>query len=111
MSKIYKRAAARRDLVGHYVHLAEAGGLELADRFLRETEATFFELSMQREMGSPLTLRRPEFAGMRKWRVKTFENYLIFYLPRHDGVSIVRVLYAAQDWWNLLGMGTGGNLG
>lgn len=41
---------------------------------------------------------------MRKWRVPDFENFLIFYLPRRDGISVVRVLYAAQDWWSLLGI-------
>ncbi len=54
-----------------------------------------------------LTSRRPpcpELAGMRKWRINDFDNYLIFYLPRPDGVSIVRVLYSAQDWWSLLGI-------
>ena len=51
-----------------------------------------------------LTVRRPELAGMRKWHVKGFERLLIFYLPRQQGVSIVRVLHAAQDWWNLVGI-------
>ena len=41
---------------------------------------------------------------MRKWRVSGFENYLVFYLPRADGVSIVRVLHAARDWWSLFGI-------
>jgi toxin ParE1/3/4 len=27
----------------------------------------------------------------------------VFYEPRPDGVSIVRVLHAASDWWGLLG--------
>jgi len=43
---------------------------------------------------------------MRKWSVDEFENVLIFYMPRPDGVSIVRVLHEAQDWWGLLGMVT-----
>jgi toxin ParE1/3/4 len=55
-------------------------------------------------MGAPLTLRHPDLAGMRKWRVKDFDNFLIFYQPRPDGVSIVRVLHSAQDWWHLLGL-------
>ena len=55
-------------------------------------------------MGSPLTLRSPELAGLRKWPVKDFEKFLIFYLPRPDGASIVRVLHVAQDWWAMLGM-------
>lgn len=41
---------------------------------------------------------------MRKWRVDGFENVLIFYQPRPDGVAIVRVLHAARDWWGLLGL-------
>jgi hypothetical protein len=32
---------------------------------------------------------------MRKWQVSGFERFLIFYLPRRDGGSIVRVLHAA----------------
>ena len=33
MPKLYKRAAARRDLVEHAVYLAAEGGEELAERF------------------------------------------------------------------------------
>lgn len=52
-------------------------------------------------MGAPLVLRHPNLRGMRKWRVKGFDHYLIFYLPHPDGVSIVRVLHSARDWWGL----------
>lgn len=55
-------------------------------------------------MGTALPLRDPRLAGLRKWRINGFEKFLIFYLPRPGGVSIVRVLHAAQDWWNLLGI-------
>jgi toxin ParE1/3/4 len=102
--EVYKRAAARRDLVQHFVYLAENARLDTADRFLANAERCFTELAEQPEMGSPLTLKRSELAGMRKWRVPDFENFLVFYLPRRDGISVVRVLYAAQDWWSLLGM-------
>jgi toxin ParE1/3/4 len=36
--------------------------------------------------------------------INGFETFPIFYVPREDGVSIVRVLHAAQDWWSLLGI-------
>jgi toxin ParE1/3/4 len=49
-------------------------------------------------------LRSPQLAGLRKWQVGGFERILIFYLPRAGGVSIVRVLHAAQDWWSILGI-------
>jgi toxin ParE1/3/4 len=106
MPKIYQRAVARRDLVDHFVYLAENAGLATAERFLTNVGASFDELAGQPMIGVELTLRHPELAGLRKWRVKNFENYLIFYLPRADGVSIVRVLYAARDWWGLLGIET-----
>jgi hypothetical protein len=48
MPHVFKRAAARRDLVVHYVYLTENAG--------------------------------------------------------ENGVSIVRVLYATQDWWQLFGV-------
>ncbi|MCX7203190.1 MAG: type II toxin-antitoxin system RelE/ParE family toxin [Burkholderiales bacterium] len=46
---------------------------------------------------------RRDLANLRKWWVKDFDNHLIFYMPCPDGVSIVRVLHAASDWWALLG--------
>ena len=104
MPKAYQREAARRDLVEHFVYLAENASLDTAERFLAHAEASFDDLAGQPTMGAPLTLKRPELAGLRKWRVKDFDNFLIFYIPRPDGVSIVRVLYATRDWWGLLGM-------
>lgn len=41
---------------------------------------------------------------MRQWRIKGFVNHLIFYMPFQDGVSIVRVLHGAMDWWRLMGI-------
>lgn len=64
--------------------------------------AQFSQLAQDPAIGSLIKLRAPELGGLRKWRVRDFPNFLIFYLPRPDGVSIVRVLYASQDWWGLL---------
>ena len=104
MPKLYKRAAARRDLVEHAVYLAAEGGEELAERFLSRADASCTVLLHQPEIGSPLVVRDPDLVGIRKWPVKDFENFLIFYLPHDRGVTIVRVLYARQDWWQMLGV-------
>jgi len=90
--------------VEHFVYLAESAGLDTAERFLTNAEASFNDLTGQPTMGAPLTLQNPALSGIRKWRVKDFDNYLIFDLPRPDGVSIVRVLHGAQDWWSLSGL-------
>ena len=104
MPTVYRHAAARRDLVEQFVYLAEEAGLDTAERFLACAEASFYDLACQPMIGAPLTLRHPDLVTMRKWRIKEFENHLIFYLPQSDGVTIVRVLHAARDWWSLLGI-------
>lgn len=103
MPIVSKRESAKRDLVEHFVYLAENAGLDVADRFLSSAESSFMDLARQPKMGAPLTLKHPDLANIRKWRVKDFDNHLVFYEPRPDGVSIVRVLHAASDWWALLG--------
>lgn len=104
MPRIYQRAAAERDLVEQFVYLAENAGMDVAERFLANAEASFNDLAGLPMMGAPLSLQDPLLAGLRKWAVKDFENHLIFYLPRSDGVSIIRVLHAGSDWWTLLGI-------
>ena len=102
MPTVSQREAARRDIVEHFVYLAEEAGLDAAERFLTNAEASFNDLAQQPQMGAPLTLKRPDLANVRKWRVKGFDNHLVFHEPRPDGVSIVRVLHAASDWWGVL---------
>ena len=97
MPKVHRREAARRDLVEHFVYLAGNASLDTAERLLSNAEASFNDLARQPTMGAPLTLTHPDLAGMRKWRVKRFDNHLIFYVPRPDGVSVVRVLHGATD--------------
>jgi toxin ParE1/3/4 len=80
MSMVSTRETARRDLVEQFVYLAR-----------------------QPLMGAPIHLTAQALANVRKWRVKDFDNHLVFYQARPDGVTIVRVLHAASDWWHLLG--------
>ena len=104
MPTVRIRATAKRDLVDRYVYLAEEADEGTAERFLDKVEQTFELLATQPRMGSPLSLKNPRLAELRKWRVEGFENTLIFYLPRGEGISIVRVLHAARDWWSMVGL-------
>jgi toxin ParE1/3/4 len=104
MPRVFKRSRAELDLVEHYVYLAENASLDTAEHFLANAETSFADLARQPGMGAPVTLRHPELAGLRKWRVSDFDKFLIFYLPRPNGVLIVRVFHAAQDWWRTLGV-------
>jgi len=104
MPKVYRRPAARRDLVETFVHLGEAASLRTAERFLASVRATCEKLAGQPLIGAPLRSRNPRLAGLRRWRVDGFHDVLVFYLVRRDGISVVRVLHGARDWWNLLGL-------
>ena len=106
MVVVYASQAAQRDLVEIYVYLAEKAGEDTADKFLASAEAASARLAAHPGIGSPLRLRHLELAGLRKWKLKGFDNILIFYLPRPKGVMIVRVLHEAQDWWGILGIKT-----
>lgn len=105
MPRIAQSEAARRDLIEHFVYLAENAGLDVADRFFAQAEMTFEDLVHQPRIGTPLHLKHAALAQIRKWSVREFNNHLVFYVPQADadGISIVRVLHAASDWWTLLG--------
>ncbi len=104
MGQVHHHAAAKGDRVEHFVYPAKSAGVKTADRFLLLAYESFQDLARHPALGVRLALPRAEIAGMRKWHVKGFEKFLIFYRPRPDGVSIVRVLHAAQDWWGILGL-------
>jgi toxin ParE1/3/4 len=101
---IHKHEAAKLDLVDHAVYLIEEVGLDVAERFLNNAESTFTDLAREPLMGSPLHLKNPRLAQLRKWRVKGFDHHLVFYEAAQDGIAIVRVLHSSSDWWRLLGM-------
>ena len=69
---------------------------------MRGAEISFGQLAGQPQIGSAVVTQNLALAGVRKWRVKSFDRHLIFYLPLEGGVRIIRILHTAQDWWNLL---------
>ena len=71
---ISKSEAARLDLPEQFVYLAEMAGLQVAERFLVNSEASFEDLALQPKMGAPLTLKHPDLASIRKWRVLHWQN-------------------------------------
>ena len=51
MPVVRQREAARRDLVEHFVYLAEQAGLVVAERFLNCAESSFADLRCNRRWG------------------------------------------------------------
>lgn len=53
-------------------------------------------------MGIVYKVSKPELQGLRKWRVKKFDKYIIFYRYSDDLVEIIRILYAGRDILEIL---------
>ena len=93
MPRAIQRPVARRDLIVHYAYLAEKTGLETAKRFRAAVEATYDELARMPGIGSPGKVQQGKHAGVRLWRVRDFENYLIAYRVHPRGVAIERLFH------------------
>jgi len=53
-------------------------------------------------MGASRDALPSKFAHIRLWRVNGFENYLILYTPRTNGIAVERVIHAKQDYQRFL---------
>ena len=101
MARAVQRPAARRDFV-HYVYLAENAGMDVAKRFRQAVESAYARLAEMPRTGVPARVRQRKHAGVRIWRIREFEEYLIAYKPRRGGVAIERLIHAKQDYRRIL---------
>jgi toxin ParE1/3/4 len=97
MSCVFRREAARRDLVDQFVWYAENASIEVADRFLAHVESTLERLATAPESGAHVAVTRRDLSGLRRWPVKGFESILLFYFPMPDGIDLVRVLHGSRN--------------
>ncbi len=93
---INKLPQVEQDLIGCALDIAE-DNLDAAERFLVAAEESFERLASMPLIGQACEFRGPRAQGLRRWQVRGFENYLIFYRPEEDGVTIVRVIYGSRD--------------
>jgi toxin ParE1/3/4 len=94
--------AADRDLDDQAAYLASQANLETALRFYDAARSTFAPPASMPGIGEQWPSANPRLAGLRVWRIKGFENHLIFYRPCDDGINFVRILHAARDLNNAL---------
>jgi len=103
MARLLRRKAAKRDLVAHFVYLAESASMEVAERFLVAAEQACKNLAQMPEIGIPGKVKRGKYAGVRIWPVASFDKYLIVYRPILGGVQVERVVHSSQDYRRVLG--------
>jgi toxin ParE1/3/4 len=71
--------------------------LAVAERFLVAAQQCFDELAKSPDLGFLAEFESVLAAGVRRWRIKGFKNYLVFYRPSQIGVEIIRVIHGARD--------------
>jgi len=71
--------------------------LDAADRFLEAAGGTFQALARMPGLGRTRNFPQARLNHLRSFRIKDFENYLIFYRPIQDGIEVFHVLHGARD--------------
>lgn len=101
MRKIIVSTPAQLDLREHFAHLA-GSDFDKALQFFDAARQTFADLARMPGVGSVYSSRKERLKDLRRWHVKGFKRFLIFYRVDEDRIDIVRVLYGAQDIQSLL---------
>ncbi len=71
---------------------------KIAQNFLNSCDETFRFLADNKFIGSKRDFNNENLIEVRMWRVKGFEKYLIFYIPKDDGIKILHVFHSATDY-------------
>jgi toxin ParE1/3/4 len=91
------RPRARLDLLEQFLYLAEEATADVAERYFAAVDHTCARLAKQPFSGTLYESGVACLKGVRRAPVSGFTAYLIFYVPRTDGIEIVRVLHGARD--------------
>jgi toxin ParE1/3/4 len=94
--RIVRRPAARIDVVEAAERIG-ASDPEAAVRFVEGVRETERMLLADPGIGATREFDNAALVGIRFHLVRGFRKYLIFYLPRSDGIEVVRVLHGARD--------------
>lgn len=90
MARVIRRPLAAADILDIWDHIAE-DSLDQADRWVDKLDEKFGILATQPLMGR---VREELALDLRSF---PFGRYVIFYVPVHDGIDVVRVLHSARD--------------
>ena len=94
--RIFITPQASVDLDDIYNFIAQ-NNPDIALQFFDAARQTFNQLAKTPEIGTIYEVSKPKLQGLRKWRVKRFDKYIIFYRYSDNVVEIIRILYAGRD--------------
>ncbi|MEH1920614.1 type II toxin-antitoxin system RelE/ParE family toxin [Nostoc sp.] len=86
---------ASLDIDEYFAYIAQENP-DTALLFFDSVRETVAQLARMLGMGSRYPLENLRLQGLRKWAVKGFKKYLIFYFERDESIEVVRILYAGK---------------
>ncbi|QLE57117.1 type II toxin-antitoxin system RelE/ParE family toxin [Nostoc sp. TCL26-01] len=78
------------------------GNADAAVKFLSAAEVTFAQLAKTPKMGKVTQLVVSRLNEIRQWRIKDFQDYLIFYRIEDTTIEILRIFHGARDLADVL---------
>lgn len=100
--QILKKPAVWQDLLGH-VDFISRDNPDAAERFIDSVEQTFNFLAANPLLGAVCAFDHPTAHGLRRWLVRGFKRYVVYYRPLSNGIEVIRLLHAARDAESALG--------
>ncbi len=95
-SKIFVTPLASMDIEDIFAYLASSNSDAALD-FFDAVRVTFANLARNPNIGAAYNSSNPALQNLRRWPVKDFDSYLIFYINANNQVEIVRVLHGKRD--------------
>ena len=84
---VTQRPRARLDLLQQFVYFGEQASVEVAEQYFAAVDETCLQLVKQPRSGALYHSGIARLDGVRRFPVSRFEKYLIFYLPRENGID------------------------
>jgi toxin ParE1/3/4 len=100
--KLIIRNRATQDLRQQANYILSNGSVGAAEQFLELTEATFERILTAPKIGKLVDFLSERMGEVRQWRIKKFQDYLVFYRVQDDRIEILRVLHGARDLEGIL---------
>lgn len=94
--KIVITPKANQDLDDCFAYISQDNP-KIALQFFDATRITIAQIARMPGIGSIFFTNNNRLQNLRKWSVKDFRKYLIFYIERDEVVEVVRILYATRD--------------
>jgi toxin ParE1/3/4 len=94
--RIVRAPAVAADLWSIFSTIADHSE-ESALRFLDAADRCFQQIAASPGIGTVGEFASPMLAGVRRWRIAEFPNYLVFYRLHEDAVEILHVMHGARN--------------